>query len=75
MRDLSRLLRPKSIAVVGGGEWCRQVVLQSRAMGFDGSIHRVHPRPDPVEGIAAVPRIADLPGVPDGMEDVRGDGF
>ncbi|MFK7743865.1 MAG: acetate--CoA ligase family protein [Roseobacter sp.] len=67
MRDLTRLLRPKSIAVMGGGDWCRQVVRQSLAMGFAGDIFRVHPVPDPVEGIAAVPSLDDLPYPPDAV--------
>ncbi|GIT87406.1 acetate--CoA ligase family protein [Roseobacter sp. OBYS 0001] len=66
-RDLSRLLRPRSIAVVGGGYWCQQVVRQSRAMGFTGDIWRVHPRSDVVEGITAVARVRDLPHVPDAV--------
>ena len=66
-RDLSRLLRPASIAVVGGGVWAAQVVRQSLKMGFQGAIYRVHPRADPVEGIAAVPRLADLPEIPDAV--------
>ncbi|MGZ2259601.1 acetate--CoA ligase family protein [Roseobacter sp. A03A-229] len=64
-RDLSRLLRPRSVAVVGGGGWCRQVVRQLQGMEFAGKVWRVHPDATPVEGIAAVPSVADLPGVPD----------
>ncbi|MCV3269827.1 acetate--CoA ligase family protein [Roseobacter sinensis] len=63
--NLSRLLRPRSVAVVGGGAWCRQVVRQVQRMGFSGPIWRVHPDPAPVETVAAVPTLADLPGVPD----------
>ncbi|MEM9576344.1 MAG: acetate--CoA ligase family protein [Pseudomonadota bacterium] len=66
-RDLSRLLRPTSIAVVGGGAWCHQVVRQLNRMGYSGRIHRVHPVPEPVEGIVAVPRIGDLPEAPDAV--------
>ena len=63
--DLSRLLQPRSVAVVGGGAWCRQVVGQLRGMGFAGDIWRVHPDPASVAGVSAVPSVADLPGVPD----------
>ncbi|MEM9638546.1 MAG: CoA-binding protein, partial [Pseudomonadota bacterium] len=63
--DLSRLLQPRSVAVVGGGAWCRQVVGQLQGMGFAGDIWRVHPDPAPVAGVSAVPSVADLPGVPD----------
>ncbi|MEP0250001.1 MAG: acetate--CoA ligase family protein [Roseobacter sp.] len=67
MRDLNRLLRPGSIAVVGGGAWCRQIIHQTLAMGFAGEIYRVHPKPNAVEGIPAVQRIADLPSAPDAV--------
>ena len=30
VRDLSRLLRPRSVAVIGGGVWCENVVQQCR---------------------------------------------
>ncbi len=66
-RDLSRLLSPRSIAVVGGGVWCQQVVFQSRAMGFAGKIYRVHPAGDTVEGITAFRDLADLPEPPDAV--------
>jgi acyl-CoA synthetase (NDP forming) len=58
-RDLSRLLRPASVAVIGGGLWCRAVVAQCRRLGFTGPIWRVHPR----DGDVA--RIEDLPSPPD----------
>lgn len=67
MRDLTRLLRPKSIAVVGGGAWCAQVVEQSEKMGFDGAIWPVHPRAATVAGHGAFPSLADLPEVPDAV--------
>ena len=66
-RDLTRLLHPSSIAVVGGGAWCRQVVLQSKLMGFSGEIYRVHPARDTVEGVTAVASVEDLPKPPDAV--------
>jgi len=66
-RDLSRLFRPRSIAVVGGGVWCRSVIEQARAFGFKGQIEVVHPRAPEVCGIAAKPRLADLDQVPDAV--------
>jgi len=64
-RDLSRLLRPRSIAVVGGGAWCANVVAQCRNMGFGGPVWPVHPsRPD-LGGVAAFRRLEDLPAPPD----------
>ncbi len=64
-RDLNRLLRPKSIAVVGGGAWCKQVVLQSRKMGFAGDIWPVHPKRDTIDGLPVFRSIGDLPHPPD----------
>ncbi|MEP2641023.1 acetate--CoA ligase family protein [Roseobacter sp.] len=63
--DLSRLLHPRSIAVVGGGAWCANVVRAARAQGFNGPIWRVHPDPAPVDGIVAVASVEDLPQPPD----------
>jgi len=63
--QLDRLLRPSSIAVVGGGAWCASVVEQCRKMGFAGEIWPVHPKRDQVGGIAAFARLEDLPRAPD----------
>jgi len=64
-RDLSRLLRPKSIAVVGGGFFAPNVVRQSLKMGFAGDIWPVHPTKDEVAGVKAYRSLADLPHAPD----------
>lgn len=66
-RDLSRLLRPKSIAVIGGGAWCDQIIHQCQAMGYRGDVWMVHPKGAVVRGVHSVPTIADLPGVPDAV--------
>ncbi len=65
MPDLSRLLRPRSIAVIGGGTWCRNVIDQCRGMGFDGSLWWVHPRPEEVTDVSAFASLAALPEPPD----------
>ena len=62
---LERMLRPKSIAVIGGGAFGTNVVKQSLKMGFAGDIWPVHPTKDEVEGVKAYRTIADLPGSPD----------
>lgn len=41
---MERLLRPKSIAVVGGGEWCKAVIAQNKKIGFEGEVWHVHPK-------------------------------
>ena len=65
MEGLRKLLRPASVAIIGGGEWGRNVIRNSRAIGYEGAIWPVHPVRDTLEGEKAYPRIADLPGVPD----------
>lgn len=64
-RNLERLFRPRSIAVVGGGAWCASVVEQCRKMGFTGPVWPVHPSRDAVGGLPAVSRLEDLPEAPD----------
>ncbi|MEP9399590.1 acetate--CoA ligase family protein [Mesorhizobium sp. KR2-14] len=67
MLRLERLLRPKSIAVIGGGSFAPNVVKQSLKMGFAGDIWPVHPKRDEVEGVKAYASVADLPGAPDAV--------
>ena len=64
MRDLTRLLRPRSIAVLGSG-WAANVVEQCRKMGFDGPVWPVHPTRDQIAGARCFPGLADLPVAPD----------
>ncbi|MBE0453136.1 MAG: acetate--CoA ligase family protein [Roseovarius sp.] len=64
MNDLSRLLRPRSIAVLGSG-WAENVVAQSRSMGFDGPVWPVHPVRRQIAGVPCHRSLADLPGAPD----------
>ena len=67
MRDLSRLFRPRSIAVMGGGAWCASVIEQCARMGFDGPVWPVHPKRAEVSGVPAVASLEALPGVPDAV--------
>ncbi len=62
--NLERLLRPKSIAVIGGLE-AQRVVEQCRKIGFGGEIWPVNRRRADVAGIPCVQKIEELPGVPD----------
>jgi acyl-CoA synthetase (NDP forming) len=59
------LLRPKSIAIIGGGFFAPNVIKQSLKMGFAGSIWPVHPSKDEVAGVKAFRSVADLPEAPD----------
>jgi len=64
-RDLSRLLRPRSIAVIGGGAWGANAVEQCLKMGFEGPVWPVHPTREAVHGLACHRALADLPEAPD----------
>ena len=66
-RDLNRLIRPKSIAVVGGGNWCADVIRQTDSMGFKGTVWPVHPKARSVAGHKAFKKITDLPAPPDAV--------
>jgi acetate---CoA ligase (ADP-forming) len=63
--DLSRLLRPRSVAVVGATDrpdsYGAQTLLNLRAIGFPGPVWGVNPRRAEVLGRPCVPTIADLP--------------
>ena len=64
MKDIARLLRPKSIAIFGGG-WAANVVEQLLRAGFDGDIWPVHPKRAEVHGVKAYPSLDALPAAPD----------
>ncbi len=64
MRDLSRLLRPRSIAVLGSG-WAANVIEQCQKMGFDGPVWPVHPTRDSIGGVPCFRSLAELPAPPD----------
>ena len=64
MRDLSRLFRPKSIAVFGGW-WAENVVTQCQKSGFTGDIWPVHPTRDDIMGVRCFRTVSELPEGPD----------
>ena len=64
MRDLSRLLRPRSIAVLGSG-WAANVIQQCRKMGFDGPVWPVHPTRAEIADLPCFPALTALPAPPD----------
>src|SRR5688572_33190564 len=69
--DLSRLLAPRSIAVVGAstrpGSYGNQAVANLVEAGFTGTVHGVHPTATAVHGVPCVPRLAELPAPPDAV--------
>lgn len=64
-KGLDRLFRPKSIAVIGGGSWCTNVIEKCREIGFSGAIYSVHPTKASIGGVECLASIADLPDAPD----------
>ncbi|MDU8943149.1 acetate--CoA ligase family protein [Ovoidimarina sediminis] len=65
MDRLGRLLRPRSIAVIGGGTWCANVIRECAKFGYEGTVHAVHPTRPEIGGVPAVTRVQDLPAPPD----------
>jgi acyl-CoA synthetase (NDP forming) len=66
MRDLSRLLRPRSIAVVGGKP-AAEVVRQNLRMGYAGKIWPIHPKLDALHDLPVFRSLGDLPEPPDAV--------
>jgi len=64
---LHRLLRPSSIAVIGGGAWCANVITQCQKIGFAGDIWPVHPKRNEVGGLPAFAGLDHLPNAPDAV--------
>ena len=66
---LDRLFAPKSAALVGGNprekSLGRIVLRNMREGGFAGPIHLVNPDFAEIDGVRAVPTLADLPAPPD----------
>ncbi|MGV6839203.1 MAG: acetate--CoA ligase family protein [Planktomarina sp.] len=62
---IERLFQPKTIAVIGGGSWCANVIEQCQKIGFAGDIWPVHPTRNQMAGVSAYPSIDALPHAPD----------
>jgi acyl-CoA synthetase (NDP forming) len=65
MNRLSRLLAPRSIAVIGGGTWCANLIRECAKIGFAGPVWPVHPTRDEIGGVPCFRSLADLPKAPD----------
>lgn len=63
---LSRLLRPRSLAIVGG-KAAEEAVRQCRALGFAGPIWPVNPKRAEMAGLPCFPDMASLPSAPDAV--------
>ena len=62
--SLERLLRPKSIALIGGA-WTDAVAAGNRAIGYEGTIWRVHPTRQSTAQCHYYRSVDELPGSPD----------
>ena len=62
MQNLSRLLNPQSIAVIGGGAWCNSIVLAARQIGFEGILRPIHPSGKTIAGIASLTSLEEFSG-------------
>jgi acyl-CoA synthetase (NDP forming) len=65
MPSLDRLLRPRSIALVGASEqsnWSRRIVENLRLHEFPGPVHMVNPRRSTVFGQTSYPSLLAVPG-------------
>lgn len=61
---LRRLLRPETIALIGGG-WTDAVAAGNEAIGFRGQLWRVNPNRASTAGCTYYPSVDELPGAPD----------
>lgn len=65
-KALNRLLKPKSICVIGGG-WAANVVEQCQRMGYAGEIWPVSVKGQSVCGLPSYQNVEDLPQAPDAV--------
>lgn len=69
MNAISRLLNPRSVAVIGASADVKKTagrpVAYLRKHGYAGDIYPVNPRADNIDGLRCYPDIASLPAVPD----------
>ena len=61
---LARLLAPKTVAFIGG--WEAETALRvTQELGFDGTIHAIHPKRDHLNGVPCLRAVSELPEAPD----------
>ncbi len=69
MNVISRLLKPRSVAVIGasadGRKTAGRPVAYLRKHGYTGDIYPVNPRVERIDDLTCYPDIASLPAVPD----------
>jgi len=65
MQGIQRLIAPRSIALIGASAWTDAVAAGSRAIGFAGTVWRVHPSKVSTADVTYYRSVEDLPGSPD----------
>ncbi len=69
MDAISRLLKPRSVAVIGASadvnKTAGRPVAYLRKHGFTGDIYPINPRAESIDGLRCYPDVASLPAVPD----------
>jgi acetyl-CoA synthetase len=63
--DIQRLIAPRSIALIGAGAWTDAVAAGNLAVGYQGTLWRVHPTRPSTATTTYYRSVADLPGAPD----------
>jgi acetyl-CoA synthetase len=63
--DIRRLIAPRSIALIGATAWTDAVAAGNAAIGYGGSIWRVHPTRASTAASTFYRSVAELPGAPD----------
>ena len=58
---LRRLFSPKSVAIIGGGVWCRSVIEQLFKIGYKGKIFPVHPSKKEILGLKYFKDLEEVP--------------
>ena len=58
---LRRLFSPKSVAIIGGGVWCRSVIEQLFKIGYKGKIFPVHPSKKEILGLKYFKDLDEIP--------------
>jgi acetyl-CoA synthetase len=62
---LRRLIAPKTMALIGASAWTDAVAAGNAAVGYRGTIWRVHPSRESTPEVTYYRSVEELPGVPD----------
>jgi acetyl-CoA synthetase len=63
--DIRRLIAPRSIALIGAAAWTDAVAAGNAAVGFQGTLWRVHPSRPSTPNTTFYRSVAELPEAPD----------